>query len=721
MKNSANILTVIGFVFAGVVFCFVTGDVNASLVAQYTFEGNAVDVSGNGHDGIIFGDAQIVDDADRGRVLRNVSGRMDIHTTKPIPAFAANSSVTIAAWVKREVRESGDYNYILQLGRNGDSAIVTMNILPDGRVRSYIETDMPGMNTDQVAVTSTKTVETDSAFASWHHLAVVHDRSTDKATVYIDGIAGGQTDISSLNDAYSFTWTSAMIGSDSDGTPVYKGLIDDVRIYNHALSTADIQTVMNAKQVVVSKATLEIEEGKSGSFDVSIGSDPGKEVQVTITPADDLLSLTVGQASYQPGEPAVFVLNSDSLNKTVTAATADDDEGIGNRKSSISIRVNDAEYNPLSDIEVTIIEDDPVCGDWGYSAMDFNRDCYVDFYDLVIFAEQWLTCTHPEDIQCYSVKEFSLIALPDTQVYSESYPQHFIAQTQWIVDNAEALNIKYVLHLGDITDNNNSAQWINAKAALSILDGKVPYALAPGNHDYGPGGNCSIRDSIFLNDADNAVPYFGVGTPYATQPSLGGFYVEPDGTVRTDNSWHTFTGLGEDFLVLALEFGPRDEVVAWAEDVVADHPDHRAILITHAYMYYDETRYDWASKGSSQSWNPHGYGVASKPGGVNDGEELWQNLVKKYGNFIMTINGHVLNDGAARLTSVGDEGNSVHQILNNYQGGVIGSVEGGMGFLRIFTFKPDRKTVEVKTYSPVLDEYKTDDAQQFTLELLPKL
>lgn len=336
---------------------------------------------------------------------------------------------------------------------------------------------------------------------------------------------------------------------------------------------------------------------------------------------------------------------------------------------------------------------------------------------FLILASVFLNSTASSGAEQGTVKEFSLIVLPDTQVYSRRYPQHFRAQTQWIKDNVDKLNIKYVLHLGDITDNNNTAQWNNAKAALSVLDGAVPYALAPGNHDYGPNGKGSKRDSLFLNDANNATPYFGVATPYATQASIGGFFVEGDGTVRTDNSWHTFRGLGEEFLVIALEFGPRNEVVKWAESVVASHPKHHVLLITHAYMYYDETRYDWASKETLQRWNPHGYGVASQPGGVNDGEELWRKLVKKYGNFMMTINGHVLNDGAARLTSTGDNGNKVHQVLANYQTGP----EGGKGFLRILTFKDDKKTVEVRTYSPILDEYKTDSQQEFTLELSPKL
>ncbi|KKL52512.1 hypothetical protein LCGC14_2284750, partial [marine sediment metagenome] len=129
------------------------------------------------------------------------------------------------------------------------------------------------------------------------------------------------------------------------------------------------------------------------------------------------------------------------------------------------------------------------------------------------------------------------------------------------------------------------------------------------------------------------------------------------------------------------------------------------------------TRHDWATKGSSQLWNPHSYGTSSLAGGTNDGQELWDKLVKKYPNFIMTLNGHVLNDGAALLTSTGDHGNEVHQMLCNYQM----LPEGGQGYLRIYTFKTDKETVEVKTYSPVLDQYYLGAQQEFNLQLSPSL
>lgn len=300
---------------------------------------------------------------------------------------------------------------------------------------------------------------------------------------------------------------------------------------------------------------------------------------------------------------------------------------------------------------------------------------------------------------------WTLAILPDTQVYSQTYPQHFNAQTQWIADNAAAMNIKMVLHEGDIVNNNNVAQWNNAKAALSILDtAGVPYALAPGNHDYGPNGNASTRDTLFHNPE-----YFGPTTPYANQPTVGGFFEAG----KTDNSYHTFSAGGEDWLVLALEFGPRDNVVAWANSVVESHPNHKAMLVTHAYMYYDETIYDWATKGSSQSWNPHSYGVANLPGGVNDGQELWDGLVKLHDNFRFTFNGHVLSDGTGYRGTQGIHGNAVHQMLANYQM----KTQGGIGDMRLLEFLADGETVVVRTYSPILDRYDTAFDQQFTLNL----
>lgn len=299
---------------------------------------------------------------------------------------------------------------------------------------------------------------------------------------------------------------------------------------------------------------------------------------------------------------------------------------------------------------------------------------------------------------------WTLAVLPDTQYYARSYPEVFEAQTKWIAENAHDLNIKYVLHLGDITADNLEPQWQVAKRAMSRLDGVVPYALVGGNHDYGPRGNSANRES-FIND------YFPVAA-YEKWPTFGGA-MEPG---KIDNTYHLFEAGGRKWIVLALEWAPRDEVVAWADDVLSAHPERFGILITHAYLSSDNTRYDWAKYGRKQSATPHNYKLTHPPSTGNDGEELWQKLVCKHPRMVMTINGHVLQDGVGRLTSEGMHGNLVHQMLVNYQRM---RPQQGNGFLRLYEFLPDGETIQVRSYSPVWDVFKTDTQNQFLLKISP--
>jgi len=298
---------------------------------------------------------------------------------------------------------------------------------------------------------------------------------------------------------------------------------------------------------------------------------------------------------------------------------------------------------------------------------------------------------------------WTLVVLPDTQNYSSTYPELFKDQMRWIVQNRDRYNIKYVLQLGDMVNKDVAVQWTNAQTAFAMLDGVVPYAIAPGNHDYST--YVAPRSTLFTN-------FFPVAR-YQTWPTFGGV-MEAD---RMDNSYHLFSAGGVDWLVIALEFGPRNGTVAWANQIASNYPAHKKILITHAYTYSDETRYDWATKGATQTWNPHAYGTASDPDGTNDGEELWQKLVKVHPNFVMVFNGHVLYDGLGRLSSTNDFGGVVHQMLVNYQMKPLG----GEACLRLVEFLPDGKTVQVKAYSPLYGTYKTDAPNNFTLQLDPPL
>jgi 3',5'-cyclic AMP phosphodiesterase CpdA len=293
----------------------------------------------------------------------------------------------------------------------------------------------------------------------------------------------------------------------------------------------------------------------------------------------------------------------------------------------------------------------------------------------------------------------SFVVLPDTQEYARRLPGAFESQTAWIARSAQELGIRYVFHLGDLVNNNSDLEWSRARAAMSQIDGVVPYVLATGNHDHGPEGNASTRESG-LNR------WFAYDEA-ASMKSFGGAFEAG----KLDSTYHLFEAGGHRWIALALEWAPRDQVVAWANQVMSEHPDRLGILITHAYLDNDDRRFDHTDGRNPQEYNPHDYRT---PGNVNDGEELWQKLVRRH-RFVMVLSGHVLGDGTGYLASTTDLGNTCHQLLSNYQMRDLG----GEGYLRILELLPDGRTLVVRTYSPLLDRYLSGADQQMSLTLDP--
>jgi hypothetical protein len=287
-------------------------------------------------------------------------------------------------------------------------------------------------------------------------------------------------------------------------------------------------------------------------------------------------------------------------------------------------------------------------------------------------------------------QSFTIVALPDTQFYThEIYGATrdiFTAQTQWIVNHKDDSNIVFVLHEGDITDGNSAPEWTNAKTSIGLLDGVVPYALAVGNHD---GLMGSQSQTALFNQ------FFPLSR-FQNLPTFGGVFESN----RMDNCYHLFSAGGVDWLVFSLEFGPRNEVLAWANQVATNYPNRRVIMLTHTHVYYDNTLH---GSSSNQLWLP------TSCGRENNGTDVWEKFIRHHANMAFTFNGHVLGTGTGRLVGVGDYGNQVFQMLANYQMDVLG----GAGYLRIAQFFPDQDKMSVSAYSPYVDSWLTDTNNQF--------
>lgn len=297
----------------------------------------------------------------------------------------------------------------------------------------------------------------------------------------------------------------------------------------------------------------------------------------------------------------------------------------------------------------------------------------------------------------------NFIILPDTQYYAEKYQHVLDSQINYILKNAE--NIDLVIQEGDLTQNNNEEEWQVVQEDFYRLNNSVPYVLNVGNHDMGsaPGKFADTRNTTLFNQ------YF----PYQTMsqlPSFAGTYESG----KMDNAYYLLETGNHQWMILTLEFGPRNSVLEWANQIVAKYPDHTVIVNTHSYMYSDSTR-----QGEGDSWRPQAYGIGNDTGrdAVNDGEQIWQKLIRKHGNIRFVFSGHVLNTGVGNLISVNDAGNLVYQFLANYQDGVKG-VPKGNGYLRIFKYDFKKNELNIETYTPYLDKYLKEDGHSFHINHL---
>ncbi|GLR17270.1 metallophosphoesterase [Portibacter lacus] len=295
-------------------------------------------------------------------------------------------------------------------------------------------------------------------------------------------------------------------------------------------------------------------------------------------------------------------------------------------------------------------------------------------------------------------KPFTIVVLPDTQNYAdvrEKWAQShfnipdqrfcFYEQTKWIKNNKKKLNIQMVAHVGDIVQYDYPDEWAIADTAFTTIDNTVPYILSLGNHDMG----CEIKPGTAHSRETKVNNYFPPSR-FENNPiyQYGGNLDN-----RSDNYFLTFEEAGMKFLMLSLEFKPRDEALAWANKVVAAHPNHQCIIVTHAYLMKNGQRF------TSLNYDIEG----------NAGEEMWEKLVSLHKNIFMVVCGHT--EPNARLVSKGVHGNNVYQLLSDFQ-----FEKGGQGFLRIMKFYPEEKRIDVSTYSPVLKEYKEDPRNKFSLE-----
>jgi hypothetical protein len=215
---------------------------DSGLIALYEFSGNADDGSGNGNNGTLHGGVTLCNDrfgnANSAYLFDGVDGSY-ISTITGGPL--GNSPRSVCFWVKStslNMQYLVSYGDIIQIGRSFGTGL---------------NNPCAGIGFDNgfgVAMRGNETL----LDGQWHQLVIVFDAVLYGPTVsdgqfYIDGFESNVINCSAVfgqSPINTLEGKPFVIGSDLDYGRVLEGCIDDIRIYNRALSPEEIFAIFNA-------------------------------------------------------------------------------------------------------------------------------------------------------------------------------------------------------------------------------------------------------------------------------------------------------------------------------------------------------------------------------------------------------------------------------------------------------------------------------------------
>ncbi len=225
---------------SGSSFGTITETITKGLVGYWTFdEGSgtrANDSSGNGNNGTIYG-ASWTDDAVSGKAL-DFDGVDDVVSMGDVLGFERTDSWTISAWIKTSDSHHGAVVSKIGAGARGyDLFVIGGGYGPPGDLAVHIIHAWGG---DAIRKYSDMRVDN----GSWYHVAYTYDGSSSATgvNIYIDGVLhnGIATHTSVSN---SITNPSSFRIGGREGVQLFRGLIDEARIYNRVLSPTEIEVI----------------------------------------------------------------------------------------------------------------------------------------------------------------------------------------------------------------------------------------------------------------------------------------------------------------------------------------------------------------------------------------------------------------------------------------------------------------------------------------------
>jgi hypothetical protein len=301
--------------------------------------------------------------------------------------------------------------------------------------------------------------------------------------------------------------------------------------------------------------------------------------------------------------------------------------------------------------------------------------------------------------------EIMIVHVTDTHYQDAATALIHSQMAEWIADHAAELGVDIVLHSGDVIypPLDQAAQYLSADTLFDNLDAaNIPYMVTAGNHDYDGDNATDVigRESIGFNAAFPQARY-------TTRDWWDGGFFEAG---RTENAYLLMTIDSVDWIFVSMEFGPRDDVLTWVNGLLTTYSARHAVIITHSHIHRDGT-----TVAAGDQYAPHpDYTLDALQ---NNGDEVLAALIG-HDNIRLILSGHdkgTIGWCTANRADNSSGGVPINQMVANYQS----MYAYGSGMMRFVRINPTAKTIQVQTFSPRLNMFMHDAANEFTVDWEP--
>lgn len=201
-----------------------SADVTQNLMAYYPFDGNALDLSGNGQHGTVEGAVLGKDRYGRaGRAYQFDGATTSIEIPVNINP-TVHPQLTMTAWVRAD--NASPIRQVVSHDNGGYDRSFGIDSRGGGTGWSAFSGSAGVVGFHPVDV------------GKWTFLAVVYDQTNKKVRLHVNG-----TNVYEESGELGTGWDFTLIGTNPSYNEYFKGAIDDVRIYDRALSSARIQEI----------------------------------------------------------------------------------------------------------------------------------------------------------------------------------------------------------------------------------------------------------------------------------------------------------------------------------------------------------------------------------------------------------------------------------------------------------------------------------------------